>query len=102
MWQAAAEEDIKSEMDACSQAVALKRAACHRWSAERYQAEGRCLSVALACGENASALVCCRALVDFLQVNPHSTKADPDPGRIPTQGGSRPRVDPDPPIDGGG
>ena len=65
--RAAAEEDEQTELALCREAVAIRREYCHRWSSLRYQAEGRCLSVALACGENEEALVCCRALVDFLE-----------------------------------
>ncbi|KAL1529541.1 hypothetical protein AB1Y20_000486 [Prymnesium parvum] len=75
--QAEAEEDERAELELCREAVTLLRKFCHRWSTLRYRAEGRCLSVALPCGENEVALESCRSLVNFLEVTLHHVPYHP-------------------------
>ncbi|EOD41938.1 hypothetical protein EMIHUDRAFT_194541 [Emiliania huxleyi CCMP1516] len=65
-------QDVDAAMEAphpslgeadCADVAAATAAAHAVW----YEAEGRCLSAALLCGDNAAALECCRALVSFLE-----------------------------------
>ena len=65
---AAREDDYDRECALTMQALKLRRAHCDPLSACVYEAEGRALTVALACGDHESARAACRQSVLFLEM----------------------------------
>ena len=64
---AAREESDEEESRLTMLALKLRRDACHPLNTRLYEAEGRALTIALATGDMAVALACCRNAVTFLE-----------------------------------